>query len=93
MARDTKRQAWWGEAVRAYKRLRAIDAKYDLWPGRASDHVGIQGATDLVSRGDLIAIGIWQRRLWRVCEEAGADLRWVLQVIEQEAAQQMNDPI
>jgi len=68
------------EIRRAYCRLRAIA---DQYPGE-SIVLGLPGMADIVSRGDLVAYGIWTRRLRDACDRAGMDVTDALYAIANE---------
>jgi len=46
--------------------------------------LGLPGMADIVSRGDLVAYGIWTRRLRDACDRAGMDVTDALYAIANE---------
>jgi hypothetical protein len=65
---------------RANRKLNAIADRY---PGE-SIVLGLPGMADIVSRGDLVAYGIWTRRLHDACACAGIDVADALYAIANE---------
>jgi len=83
-ADEVRRWNLYNEAKRCYRHIKAIEARYNVYPARASDLLGIPGATDQITRGDLTALGIWWARLRRTVEEGNADMKHVLQVLSED---------